>query len=148
MKSERPLLDELRALHASIDALAALIRDRFPEPVTYRKSVDVVRLRMAQIAERIAASRGITLAELRGPSRQRPVAWCRQDAMLALRRAGYSASTIGRYFRRDHTTVVHGVQAAEGRERGDGLLQRTRSEGGGVDQGTDSAGTGGAGGRG
>ena len=67
----------------------------------------------AHLAQRIAAIRGVSLADLRSPSRQRAVAWPRQELMWALRcTAGWSLPRIGRYLGgRDHTTVLHGIRA-------------------------------------
>lgn len=68
------------------------------------------------ILAEFAATRGLTLDELRGPDRGRIVAHARQDAMLLLSEATrLSKSQIGRLFNRDHTTVLYGLKAA--RER-------------------------------
>ena len=47
------------------------------------------------------------------------IAHARQDAMRRIREAlGYSYPRIGRFFGRDHTTVVHGVRASAARAGG------------------------------
>lgn len=72
--------------------------------------------RMIDIASEVAAKNMISLAEIRGPSRVRAVAWPRQDAMRAMIDAGYSTTQIGRFFGgRDHTTVMHGARASRAR---------------------------------
>jgi len=66
---------------------------------------------MAQIAAEVAAKHGLTVEELRGPARGFKVAHPRQEAMARMRaETSQSLTAIGRYFGRDHTTVMHGVR--------------------------------------
>lgn len=68
------------------------------------------------IARATAAHYGLTLDELRGERRQRRFAWPRQTAMyLARRMTPSSLKRIGRYFSRDHTTVLCAVVAIDER---------------------------------
>ncbi|WP_226552963.1 helix-turn-helix domain-containing protein [Celeribacter naphthalenivorans] len=69
------------------------------------------------IATRVAEKYGITLGDLRGPERTRNIAHPRQEAMAAIRaaRPDMSLPQIGRFFNRDHTTVIHGIRAVEKR---------------------------------
>lgn len=59
---------------------------------------------------------GVTVADLEGPSKQRPLVQYRQVTMTAVRlMCGLSYPAIGRQFgRRDHTTVMHAVRKVEG----------------------------------
>lgn len=72
---------------------------------------------VAQIKAVVAASYGISLLHMEGPSRNRKHAWPRQMAMyLARQLTDKSLPAIGGYFgHRDHTTVIHAIRAVEGR---------------------------------
>ena len=61
----------------------------------------------------------ITLDQLLGPRRDAKAAHARQLAMLLMRETqpNMSLTDIGRYFRRDHTTIIHGVREARKRVR-------------------------------
>ena len=70
------------------------------------------------LAEDWCEACGVTMDDMRGKSRQRPVVEARQALMWLLHhRAGLTYGAIGRLLSRDHTTVIHGV-AAEDRRRG------------------------------
>lgn len=58
---------------------------------------------------------GVSSSDLAGPSRKRPIANARQDAMLHLHQQGWSYASIGRLLNRNHTTVMHGVARARAR---------------------------------
>lgn len=61
-----------------------------------------------KVVARVAARFAVDAKAIRGPSRQRAIAWPRQVAMFVARQAGYSLPQIGAYFGgRDHTTVMH-----------------------------------------
>jgi chromosomal replication initiator protein len=73
--------------------------------------------RHQRIMVEVAAERDVTMDELLGPCRLRCIAWARQDAMLRIRRElNLSLPQIGRIFKRDHTTVMHGIRRAIERE--------------------------------
>lgn len=83
------------------------------------KAVQVpLRLKkMQKICREVCLANELSLAELRGPSRCRYVAWPRQDAMRLLQDAGFSLPEIGRYLGgRDHTTILEGIRASKARE--------------------------------
>ena len=77
-----------------------------------------VRLRASagEIAARIAADHGLTLADIAGRGNRRSLSVARQAAMLACARAGFGSAHIGRVLRRDHTTVLFGIARAMARE--------------------------------
>lgn len=77
--------------------------------------VEPGRRALVRIASDVAADNGLTLAELQGDSRAYTTSRPRQYAMMLMIDAGYSASEIGRFFRRDHTTVISGARAARAR---------------------------------
>lgn len=77
---------------------------------------------MRQIARRTAERHGVSLDDMMGLSRRPRIAQARQEAMHEIRQATtFSLPQIGRFFNRDHTTVIHGVRAHEQRmiERGE-----------------------------
>lgn len=79
------------------------------------------RRSMANIACAVAMERGFKLDDLRNASRIQPIAQARQEAMLLMVEAGFTTTQIGRFLRRDHTTVIHGARVARQRRLGDGL---------------------------
>lgn len=70
---------------------------------------------MREIAAQVCAEHGLTLRFLIGSSRQRRVAWPRQDAFRMCYEAGHTMEEIGRFFDRDHTTVLYGIRCARKR---------------------------------
>jgi hypothetical protein len=58
----------------------------------------------------------VTFGEITGDSRVRAVAHARHDAFNRLADAGFLLIDIGRFFRRDHTTVMVGIRAHEKRK--------------------------------
>jgi chromosomal replication initiation ATPase DnaA len=73
------------------------------------------RRRMADIAVSVATERGVSLDDLRNASRVKPITNARQEAMLLMVEAGFTTTQVGRFLRRDHSTVVHGAQVARQR---------------------------------
>ena len=67
---------------------------------------------LPQMIRDLAEASGFTVEELTGPGRTYKLAHMRQYGMLLAYRAGYSAPQIGAVFNRDHTTVLHGIDAA------------------------------------
>lgn len=69
---------------------------------------------IADIQRSVAAHFGLTVGMLTGPRRARAIARPRQMAMyLASVKTNKSLPQIGRAFRRDHTTVMHGIRVIE-----------------------------------
>jgi chromosomal replication initiation ATPase DnaA len=76
-----------------------------------------------QIIEAVAAEWRVTVDDILSDRRQQPIAQARQVAMWLARHCTLlSAPVIGRAFRRDHTTVLHGVEVVELRLGTDGEL--------------------------
>lgn len=72
--------------------------------------------RVRRVLARIARHYGVTVAEIAGPSRVAFFAAIRQEAYYEVCRIcnadgaqAYSSTTIGRFFNRDHSTVLHGA---------------------------------------
>ena len=104
LEQDKIIRDQNRALGLALDA---------PQHVEPGKRA------MVRIASDVAADNGMTLAEMRSDSRAFAVAHPRQYAMMLMWEAGYSASEIGRFFGRDHSTVASGINAA--RKRGEAV---------------------------
>lgn len=68
-----------------------------------------------RFAAKVAYETGISVAAMRGPSRKSDIVRARWAAMYAMRQAGHSFPSIGRFFNRDHTSVIHAIKAMEGR---------------------------------
>jgi chromosomal replication initiation ATPase DnaA len=62
------------------------------------------------ICLKIAATHGVTLEAMYGPSRARKVAYARFEAWACLQAHGLSTVRIGRIFSRDHSTIVSGLK--------------------------------------
>ena len=65
------------------------------------------------ITERCAVLTGIPSAEIKGTSRRPAVAHARFAVFVACRAAGKSLPQIGHAFRKDHTTIMHGVRRSK-----------------------------------
>lgn len=102
-----------------IEALATWLRvsDHKPKPIEILRIMQAHEhpVSMRRIAIDVAMKHQITIEELTGPKRHHRQAHPRQEAMFRMKRSGYSHSAIGRFFGRDHTTVMHGVRAHEAR---------------------------------
>lgn len=95
-------------------------RSRIPAPkVMVRRNLtmqderkpDCPFRRSSTIAAGVAAKHGVTLAMLMGESRVKHIVAARHEAWwLVWRTTGMSYPRIGAIFRRDHTTIMHGVK--------------------------------------
>lgn len=82
----------------------SFIRSLSGTPRLYRG--DVFQKRVVNICMR----HGITIDDLRGPSRERKFTHPRQEIMYAGVKAGLTRHQIARVVNRDHTTVIHGAR--------------------------------------
>jgi len=102
-----------------IEALATWLRvnDQKPQPIEILRVLEACGQpdSMRGIALEVAVKHEITVEEMAGPKRQPRQIHPRHEAMFKMRKVGYSYSEIGRFFGRDHTTVMHGVRAHEAR---------------------------------
>ncbi len=65
----------------------------------------------------------VHIGGVKGRKRNRSIVVPRQVAMYLSRElTGYSLMEIGASFRRDHTTIMHGIQATRERMSGDGVF--------------------------
>lgn len=65
---------------------------------------------LRQIVDDVAEATGVSAALILGESRVRRIARARQIVMFVAHRQGMSLTEIGQFLRRDHTSVLHGVQ--------------------------------------
>lgn len=72
---------------------------------------------------RIVSERtGVPISALRGPDRCRRISRPRQVAMWLAREHRYSLLEIGAVFARDHSTVLHGIEAVRKLRETDGEI--------------------------
>jgi chromosomal replication initiation ATPase DnaA len=64
----------------------------------------------------MASDNGLTLAEIKSRSKVAAICKPRQHAFAELLKEGFSAAGIGRFFGLDHSTVLHGADAARKRQ--------------------------------
>ena len=75
-------------------------------------------LPMMRIAMEVAREYGVTVADLKGPSRKRRFVVPRQEAMWrCLTELPKTSTEVGRFFGRDHTVALYGKQMHEERLR-------------------------------
>lgn len=75
-----------------------------------------IRRTMAQILAEVAEQSNVSVADLKSPARFRCIAWPRQEAMWRMVNEGrWSLPQIGRFFNRDHTTVIWAWRQVEKR---------------------------------
>ena len=64
-----------------------------------------------EIASEVCDRHRLSITELVSKSRERRIAWPRQEAMYMMRLQGFTLNQIGRYLGgRDHSTVLTGVK--------------------------------------
>lgn len=69
----------------------------------------------SEIVAICAEAYGVTVKDVMGRGRPEKVANARQLAMTLLYERGMTCSQVGRYFDRDHCTVLNGVKMTEAR---------------------------------
>lgn len=70
-----------------------------------------------QIIREVAEQHGVRVVDMSGPRRDLKIVAARQEAMwrVKMERPDMSLPMIGRLFKRDHTTVLHGIRVHEKR---------------------------------
>lgn len=72
---------------------------------------NLIPSRMLQIANRVCWETDVSLADLKGPCRERHLVRARWVFMRRAHSEGISTTRIGRFLgNRDHTTVLHGLR--------------------------------------
>ena len=60
-----------------------------------------------------ARETGVSVDDLRGPTRRRDVYLVRQAVMIEARNAGFTTTQIGRFFNRDHSSICHATKGKQ-----------------------------------
>lgn len=69
---------------------------------------------MKNIVEQVSRSRGVPVKDIMGTSRLKDIVAARQSAMWLSRSQGISFARVGRFFNRDHTTILHACNKIDG----------------------------------
>ena len=70
-----------------------------------------------RIIEEVCRERDVPVEDILGDSRLRTITRARQECYHRIRRdTDLSLAQIGRIFKRDHTTIIHGISQASKRE--------------------------------
>lgn len=69
--------------------------------------------RARELLEPVLQRHMVTWKQVAGKDRHNVIVAARQECMWVLNKAGMSLPMIGRFMKRDHTTVLHGVQQHE-----------------------------------
>ena len=64
----------------------------------------------SEILNEVAERHDLAPEAIRGPRRFKRFVIARQEAFAVMHAAGWSYPNIGRFFQRDHTSVLHGVR--------------------------------------
>lgn len=67
----------------------------------------------------LAVRNRVTVKDLKGPDRSRPLVHIRQDIMRQIHETGeISLAAVGRMFNRDHSTVINAIRRSKERDNG------------------------------
>jgi chromosomal replication initiation ATPase DnaA len=70
---------------------------------------------ISEIAEVASRATGVTVEDILGDSKIHRISHVRQYVMWRARKEGFSLPAIARVMRRDHTTIIHGIEAVNKR---------------------------------
>ena len=74
------------------------------------------RATMAEVVHSVGVDSAVPAVDIMGRDKAQRIAHARQEVMRrASVIAGLTKSEIGRFFGFDHTTIIHGIEAATGR---------------------------------
>lgn len=77
----------------------------------------VTALARSRILNEVAAQHGMTVAQMMGKNRRYEVVRARQEVMWRLNLLGMSTPRIGQWLKKDHSTVLHGIERHHAIER-------------------------------
>lgn len=118
------IFDRVRFLEARLDRLEVVILEQDRTIRAQTAALGVISIpehlepesrSMMRIVADIARDNGLTLSEIRSDARFKAICWPRQAAYAMLLDAGFSSAGVGRFFGRDHTTVLDGAAKARAR---------------------------------
>lgn len=87
-------------------------------PAWYRPPLKT-RARVADIVTVASRLTGLSVEDIMGPTRFRPIILVRHAVYFVAREQGYSFPQIGARLNRDHSSVIHGRNVAQGRAERD-----------------------------
>ena len=66
-----------------------------------------------QIVSEVIREHGLSSEAFRNPGKHpvRPISYARQHAMAIMHAEGHSLASIGRYLKRDHSTIIAGINS-------------------------------------
>lgn len=104
------------------EAVAAVRREQLIDRFGAAFSMTKVRaVKMRDILIEVSEKHGVNAVDIKGSTRNRRVVRARHEAFWRCRReTANSFPAIGRFFHRDHTTVIYGVRAHEARMASEG----------------------------
>ena len=100
---ETIILRQDAMIQAQTEALGREVMPAHTEPGTRR---------ISDIVAEIARDNGLTLAEIKYPTKVASVCEPRQYAFAKVLDAGFSSKAVARFFGMDHTTVISGAKTA------------------------------------
>lgn len=82
-------------------------------PIVQRKMIEMEKLygERERLFNQICEYWALPYSKVRSPCREQPLVYCRCHSFFIFREMGMTLKEIGNYFERDHTTVLHGLQA-------------------------------------
>lgn len=113
------MLDRLEQIAASLDALRSEVSTAIRESACLAANdVSITRREaMRRLVREVCEDAAVSEPAIYSTNRRRHVARARQAAMWRIRKEmpDLSLPQIGRFFNRDHTTVIHAIRAVEAR---------------------------------
>ena len=111
---------KIEALMKRLCALEERIKTFAPKSSFVNCNVDLMSLprtidSMSQIVDQVSSLHCVSRADILGTSRVAKIICARQHCYTLARQGGKSFLAIGRFFNRDHTTVIYGIKAHEKR---------------------------------
>lgn len=102
--SEIPTADLLREIAGRISRASA------PYVLDPTERGELIQAWGAQIVREVASSFGVSVSHIMGRVRSERIAKARQVAMAGLWQLGFSSPEVGKFFSRDHATILHAIK--------------------------------------
>lgn len=110
-EAERRFQERMNSIDVSGIVISGIAQGSFMQAGA--SQIEIPKLTMQQIAEQVLRyHRDITLADIRGESRIRPVMLARRDLIVTIKRyrPEISNCAIGRFVNKDHSSVYHSIR--------------------------------------
>ena len=110
---ETILMMEVRHSHERAELIRRMTSEAYNAGINDRANPSIPAAQlpsiMEEVADRVSNQTGIDMATLRGPSSKRYLNEPRRTIWAELNSRGYSLVDIGRFFGRDHSTILYGI---------------------------------------